>query len=292
MENSFSSIINSSNSILILLPTKPYLDQVAASLALYLSLKEKKNVSISCPSPMMVEFNRLIGVDKISPELGNKNLTLRFINYKATNIERVSYDIENGQFRLTVIPKPGFSSPRKDHVDLSYSGAAVDTVILIGGGNISHFPAISEKKFLNAKLIHIGTKNIEFSELISLARPSSSTSEITASLLEEEGFYIDGDIATNLLIGIEEASENFKNVNVTAETFQTIANLMKLGGIRISKEKPVRGSYPPGSVPGEILEMENKEEPPHPAALKSEEKKKEPPKDWLEPKVYKGTTLS
>ena len=42
MENSFASLIESANSILVLLPTKPYFDQVAAALALYLSLSNSK----------------------------------------------------------------------------------------------------------------------------------------------------------------------------------------------------------------------------------------------------------
>ena len=97
MDNSFSSLVDSASSVLILLPNKPYFDQVAAGLSLYLSLSDKKEVTISCPSPMMVGFNRLVGVNKIVAEIGNKNLTIRFAGYDADSIEKVSYDIENGE---------------------------------------------------------------------------------------------------------------------------------------------------------------------------------------------------
>lgn len=286
MDNSFSSIIESANSVLILLPTKPYFDQVAAGLSLYLSLKKQKEVNISCPSEMIVEFNRLIAIDKISTELGSKNLTIKFPDYNASDIERVSYDIENGEFKLTVIPKPGFLSPKKEQLEIYNSGISADTVILVGGGNITHFPLVTTKDFSNSKLIHIGTRDIEHDGLMSFSRLSSSVSEIVTSLIEEGNFYLDPDIATNLIAGIEEASKDFKGPEVTADTFQKIANLMKSGGRRITFEKEeVIGNYPPGSIPqGPYKNDVNLEE-------KRAQEKKTPP-DWLAPKIYKGNTVS
>lgn len=286
MENSFSSIIESANSILILLPTKPYFDQVAAGLSLYLSLKKQKEVNISCPAEMIVEFNRLIAIDKISTELGSKNLTIKFPDYNASDIERVSYDIENGEFKLTVIPKPGFLSPKKEQLEIYNSGISADTVILVGGGNITHFPLVTTKDFSNSKLVHIGIRDIEYEGLMSFSRPSSSVSEIITSLIEEGNLYLDPDIATNLIAGIEEATKDFKSPEVTADTFQKIANLMKSGGRRITFEKEeIRGNYPPGSIPQKPYKNDvNLEE-------KQVQEKKTPP-DWLAPKIYKGNTVS
>jgi len=283
MDNSFGSIINSANSTLILLPTKPFFDQVAAGLSLYLSLKEKKDASISCPSPMVVEFNRLVGVNKVTQELGNKNLVVRLVDYPAENIERVSYDIENSEFRLTIIPKPGFPSPKKEQANLGYSGVSADTVILIGGANKSHFPAITSSKDLaGAKIIHIGTRALSTSPesgIMSFAKPASSCSEIVANLIKESGFVLDVDIATNLLAGIEDGSNKFSGSEVVADTFQTVADLMRVGGVRkqrFSHQNLQKGKFPSGSIPGK----------------KIVEEKKEAPKDWLEPKIYKGTSIS
>jgi nanoRNase/pAp phosphatase (c-di-AMP/oligoRNAs hydrolase) len=283
MDNSFGSIINSANSTLILLPTKPFFDQVAAGLSLYLSLKEKKDASISCPSPMVVEFNRLVGVNKVTQELGNKNLVVRLVDYPAENIERVSYDIENSEFRLTIIPKPGFPSPKKEQANLGYSGVSADTVILIGGANKSHFPAITSSKDLaGAKIIHIGIRALSTSPesgIMSFAKPASSCSEIVANLIKESGFVLDVDIATNLLAGIEDGSNKFSGSEVVADTFQTVADLMRVGGVRkqrFSHQNFQKGKFPSGSIPGK----------------KIVEEKKEAPKDWLEPKIYKGTSIS
>lgn len=280
MDNSFSSAIESGNSFLVLLPKKPFFDQVAAGLALFLSIRDKKETIICSPSPMVVEFNRLVGVNKITGELGSKNLTIRFSDYNANNIERVSYDIEDGEFRLTVIPKPQAAAPTKEQVGFSYSGVSADTVILVGGANESHFSALTSVDLAGAKLIHIGTRALSLSQdknLISFARPASSVSELVASLIKESGLSLDADIATNLLLGIEEGSSKFSTAEVTADTFETVAQLLRAGGKRKSQAVQAKGAFPPGSIPGQKPQ---------------EAQKQKAPKDWLEPKIYKGTTIS
>ncbi len=284
MEGSFSSQIESSSSVLILLPTRPYFDQVAAGLSLYLALRDKKDVAISCSTPMIVEFNRLVGVNKITTELGNKNMVIKLIDYNPRAVERVSAEVEGNELNLVVIPKPGTPPPKKEQLSISFSGVSADTVILVGGVNSSHFPQIEGKDLLGAKLLHLGIRPISLDQdkqPISFARPGSSISEVAAFLIAESGFAFDPDIATNLIMGIEEGSKEFKGPDVTAQTFEIVATLMKAGGKRL----PARVGQPafrppaPASVNVSLVAVE-------------EEAPKEPPKDWLEPKIYKGTSIS
>ncbi len=254
MENTFKSFIDQSNSILILLPSKPNFDQVAAGLSLYLALKNNKSVSIACPAQMTVEFNRLVGVNRITQELGNKNLLIKFGDYKANDIERVSYDIEDKEFRLTVIPKTGIAAPAKEQVDISYSGVSSDTVIMVGGMNESHFPALSSKELAGAKIVHVGTKQFNVTSKISVmsfAKPASSVSEMVAALILDSGLIPDGDVATNLLMGIEDGSTKYTSPNVTSDTFLLISELMRAGGMRQDKAAPPK-TYPAGAIPGGI----------------------------------------
>jgi len=342
MENSFKSIIDGSKSILIMLPTKPFFDQVASGLGLYLSLRDKKDVQVYSTTPMTVEFNRLIGVNKISQELGNKNLIIRFVDYKASDIERVSYDIENGQFRLTVIPKQRINPPQKEQIELSYTGISADTVVMIGGANESHFPALATKELTSANIVHIGIRDISLASnksYISFAKPASSVSEITASLIKESGLAMDEDVATNLLMGIEQTTNNYTDPSVNAETFMIVSELMRTGGRRVSSQVPLAPTnFPPGAIPSgfprpfqpptyqpqgfqarvQASSQQTTQQPvqqmaqqltPQPAQLppqppsqpvanktqdvaQEEEEEKEPPKDWLQPKIYKGTSLS
>jgi hypothetical protein len=314
MENSFKSVVDKSKSILILLPTKPFFDQVAAGLSLYLSLRGEKNVQIASPSPMIVEFNRLIGINKISQELGNKNLIIRFRDYKANDIERVSYDIENGEFKLSVIPKQKSTPPDKNQIELSYSGISADTVILVGGANESHFPALSEKELSGAELVHIGLRDLSMSggrKYISFSRPASSASELVYTLIKESGMNLDQDIASNLVMGIEVGSDGFMGEGVAASTFTVIAELMKLGGKRLSQiPQPQPQTYPPGAIPGQTPQAGAQQQPqvqaqgttpttqaPQDQGQQTVDGKnggqdQKAPQDWLEPKIFKGTSTS
>lgn len=306
IDNSFKNLINSSQEVLILLPSKPFIDQVAAGLSLYLSLLESgKSVFISCSAPMVAEYSRLIGVDKVTSDLGSKNLVINLVNYDANGVDKVSYDIENSQFKLTITPKTGFKSPTKEQIDISYGGTSGDLVILIGGANDSHFPALTKEEFKTAKLVHIGTRLLEILnhdlEVLSFAKPASSTSELVANLIKEGGFAVNGDIATNLLAGIEEQSKNFQSNEVTADTFEIFAELLKLGGRRMPKIMPAR-SYPQGAIPTRpFTQIVNKVEPAFAEAAASKamtpeeaemELDQEIPPSWSEPKIFTGTSLS
>jgi len=291
MNNPFKNFIDRSESVLILLPLKPYFDQVAAGLSLFLALRGKKEVSIFCPNQMLVEFNRLVGVDKVTTELGNRNLVIRFSEYKANDIERVSYDIEDQEFRLTVIPKSGIKPPTKNQAVLSYSGVLSDTVIMIGGANESHFPSLSSKELTGVRLAHIGIKEIALSsgkEVISFARPASSVSELMGSLIKESGWNLDSDIATDLLLGIERGSNNYSSRGVTADTFQLVADLIRAGGKRERIQEQKR--YPAGSIPGQINHRVIKS--PLKGQVSEEKSSDNPPDDWMGPKIYKGTSIS
>ena len=304
MENTFKTAVDSANSILILLPTNPDFDQVAAGLSLYLSLMGGKNIQISVSSPVTVEFNRLVAVNKIATELGNKNLVISFYDYKAEDIERVSYDIENSQFRLTVIPKPGMSAPPREQIKLTYAGVSADLIILVGGTSDKHFPAIFSKDLVGAKLIHIGNRSLTADPargIISFAVPAPSLSEVVFSLINEVNLTMDPDIATNLLMGIEDATNNFKSSETNAQTFEMVAALMRSGGRRFAKAGLEPNAFPPGSIPGQIPVSQvpvreevslPQEEEIQPTDVKDDQAVEKPPADWLQPKIYKGTSVS
>jgi hypothetical protein len=310
MENSFVSLVNSAASVLVVLPTKPYFDQVAAGLSLYLAIRDIKEASIYCPSPMMVGFNRIIGIDKISGELGKKNLTIKFAGYEAANIDKVSYDIDGGEFKLTVAPKSGFSAPTKEQVAVSYNGVSADLVILVGGANDSHFPILLSDEIANAKVAHVGTRVLDSKrEILSFAKPGATTSELIASLIKESGLTMDADSATNLVMGIEEGSSNFGSPEVTPETFETFAFLLRNGGQRQPRIKLSPASFPPGAIPtkpftapvrqqrvvGSAVTQQVPVANPDPVMEQVESKEEvveNPPDDWLQPKIFKGTSVS
>lgn len=293
MENNFRSYLESSNSVLIVLPKKPYFDQVAAGLSLYLALLGKKDVSIFCPNSMLVEFNRLIGVDKVVQELENKNLVIKIAGYKASDIERVSSEVRNEELYLVVIPQLGKKPPLKEQVVLSHSGVSFDLMILVGGANQNHFPVLLDQDLVSSPKIHIGLTPLSLSEgvnVFSLVKPSSSVSELVADLIREAELEVDGDIASNLIAGIEIGSNHYSSAGVSANTFQTIADLMRLGGQRmpvLPKKDHLQEAFSGARPFFQSKVVEKKEE-----KEKVESQEESPPEDWLAPKIFKSTSVS
>lgn len=309
MENSFKNLIDSSNDILILLPSKPFLDQVAAGLSLFLSLKqESKMVTISCPASMTVNHSRLVGIDQVTTSLGGNNLVITLKNYPVDNVDKVNYDLESGEFKLTISPKSGVPSPTKEQLEISQSGVGGDLVILVGGINDSHHPFLSKPEFKGKKILHVGTKLLEVHgidiEVLSFARPASSTSEVVARLLKESGFTVDQDIASNLLSGIEDQSKGFQSADVTADTFEVFADLLKLGGRRMLRNFNTR-PFPPGSIPNKPFNQPQVVENNFQPIIKNDEKagnmtyeeaeqeiQQDIPPSWSEPKIFTGNSIS
>ena len=287
MKDSFKTFLTGYKSALIILPREPYFDQVAAGLALYLFLKGKMGVSIVCPSPMLVEFNRLVGVDKVSTEAGNRNMMVRFNGYNAEDIERVTYDIEQGQMYITVIPKTQVMPPKKEQVEISYAGVAADVAVLIGGASEKHFPLLGSEDLAGVEIVHVGIGEVSLGEgrkAVSFARPASSISEVVYELIMQNGEgEIDQDMATNLLMGIYEGSRNFTHPMVTGDTFRVASELMKAGGrmVRAEQER-VQRQLEPTAAPLEVVPLEK----PAVEATKA-------PSAWMQtPKIYKGTSVS
>lgn len=299
MNNTILQALEPSKSILVLLPKTAYFDQVAAALSLYLTFGNFKETTIVSPTPMTVEMNRLIGVNKITDDIGSKNLVISFGDYDGKDIERVSADLEDGKFFLTVIPKPGVKAPSKENMVTDYSGVSADTVILVGGANDSHFPVLNQPEFANLKLIHVGNRPLNTTrEVQSFVRDASSVSEIVGEMFilaaQSGAFTIHPDIATNLVMGIEDASKGFSTPETNADTFNIFANLLRLGGQRKPKA-PDMNQFPEGSIPEAKPTRDTSEKRPNDEQVTVQKpvqdvQSEATPKDWLKPKIFKGTS--
>jgi hypothetical protein len=304
MKNAFKSFVGDFESILILLPKDPIFDQVAAGLSLYLSLSSgRKEVSVVSPSPMLVEFNRLVGVDRVSNEVGNKNLVVKFNGYDAQSVERITSDVEGGELYLRVIPKPRVLPPKREQVEFSYAGVNCDLAILVGGTHERHYPMLSGEDIQKLKLAHVGVEGIEMPqsrEVVSFAKPASSVSEVVAGLVKELVEEFDQDIASNLLMGMYEGSKSFSSPQVTHETFQVAGELMKAGGrhvaeTRVGQARPmVPGMGGVGMMPmAPVGPMQMPVGRPVLEKPGVESTNPNPPAAWMQaPKVYKGNSLS
>lgn len=230
------NLIDQAKEVLILLPSNPPVDFVAASLSLYLSLISRgKQVNVTCPSAMTVEFNHLIGVDKISNKINSaqgRNLVISF-PYQEGAIEKVSYNIEDNFFNLVIEPRKDFSPITPEAIKYSSSGGNIDLIFTIGITGLSEINNLSNiKELINEKPIvniDINPQNNNFGRINIVNQNLSSTCEILISLFSSLSLNIDADIASNLLMGITFGSNNFSSPQTSASTFEAAAVCLKHG---------------------------------------------------------------
>lgn len=230
----FQSTLSDAKSVVVLLPENPSLDSVAAATALSIALAEDgKEATVACPSPMLVEFNRLVGVQKVTDSIENRNLTVSFEDYEATNIERVSYNIENGKFMLVIAPKSGVTAPNKDQVILGYRGVAGDVVVVIGAEKKQSLGKFADEKELfgeQAKVVLVNNIPVSgFQNVTELINPNaSSVSETVLQVVEGLNLKVNADVASNLFAGLRSGSDNFQT-KITADTFAAASRLVSAG---------------------------------------------------------------
>lgn len=235
-QNSFAStkkLLDSSSSVIIILPGDPSQDLVSAGLSLHLSLQSAgKKTQIGCGSEVHVD-PKIQGAEEIVDSIGDRNLVISF-DYQEDDLEKVDYDVRSdGKFYLMIKPKAGSPVPDVSNVKYSYSGASSDLVITLGINSLEELGKIyaDEKKFLDsAKILSLNTspRPVSFSQN-TLHQTANSFSELVAELLEKTGFKPSSPAANNLLNSIYEETKSLTSAKMTANTFSSISFLMRHG---------------------------------------------------------------
>src|SRR3989344_4481081 len=243
--NRLNDVLQKSLSGTIVLPQNPTADAVAAATALYLSLnKAGKSVSLACSSK--VGFN-LTGVDKIQSQLttSGDNLVISF-PYAEGSIDKVDYNIKGEHFNLIIAPRQGYPKLDPKQVKYTYTGGSLDFFIIIDSPTLNSLGPIyteNEKQFQGKEIVNIDRHltNSFYGTINYVNKTSSSISELIFKLVQNLGIELDRDIATNLYAGISSATNNFSSYSVTADTFDTVARLLRLGAIKKTIQKPNLG---------------------------------------------------
>lgn len=323
--NQARTILESAKAIVIALPQSPTLDSVASALSLYLALSGSgKQVNVVCPTQMTVEFNHLVGVDKVGTAINGssgKNLVIAF-PYQEGSIEKVSYNIENDTFNLVIEPRENYPVITPEMINYSYSGGNIDLIITISTPRLTDLGTLynnSQSLFNQKPVINIDyrSQNIMYGKVNIVDPTVSSSSELTTSLLSQLGFSIDADIATNLYVGIASGSQNFTSPATSAFTFETAAICLRNGAKKIAEAtsplpsfpqaqsqvqrpaaspapfpKTPRPFFPKGQKPKMVPNFQQPQSQSQPQQLPAKEPTQaETPPDWLKPKIYKGSTL-
>lgn len=245
--------LDESKSVFVLIPQNPSLDTTAAALSLFLSLQEAgKNAMIGSPSKMQVELSRLVGIDKVTDKVGNRNLIISF-DYKEDSIEKVSYNVEGEKFNLVIQPRAGYPPLNKDSVAFSYEGIDADLIFIIGAQKLENLGQLYEKErqaFTQSTTVNIdrATANSKFGKINLIDSKAASISEIMFTIMKQLSLPMNVDIAGNLLKGIEAQTQNFQAPFTSAQTFEAVAELMRAGAKRsVASPRPVR-QWAPGAA--------------------------------------------
>lgn len=283
--------IDKYNNIAVVTRKNPAVDEMAAALSLYLSLMNLgKNLTIASPSQPLVEVSSLVGVDEVKNSLGGQDgdLIVSF-PYKEGEIEKVSYTRD--QNFLNIVVKAGENGLKfsESQVQFLRGGGAPELLFVVGSPRVSDLGKLFDIEALkDTVVINIDNKpeNQGFGDIQMVSTKLSSVSEAVANLIFSLNLTINLDIAQNLMLGIATATTNFGSDDTSPLAFEMAGVLMRQGAIRPSASSSRRKMS---------LSFEEKEEKPQEMSevldQKIEKKKvSAPPEDWLEPKIYKGST--
>lgn len=294
--------LQTAQKILIALPTNPSLDQVAGGLSLFLALKEhSKSPAVLCATPMTVEFNQLVGVDQVSDKFLGTDLVVNF-NYLMENIEKVSYNDENGRLNLVIQPKVNSPSLTPQMVSFSYAGAGTNLIFTIGVSNLQLLQQAGKSDFSNVAIVNIDNDPnfSQFGEIGVYDPQAGSISEIILGLILGLGLSISPDMAQNLLNGIWRATRGLTALELEADAYEAVAICLRGGAHRptdfMTKEQDFRqkptAQFKPKPTPAWNQPPQAKPAAPVAPVPTPPVVKQNPPADWFEPKIYRGANIS
>jgi hypothetical protein len=186
----------------------------------------------------------------VKTSMGKDNLLISF-PYQPDQVDRVSYHIsdDNQYFYLTIKPKQG--NPALDHqqVKFSYTGASADLLMLIGVNDLADLGQLFENNqalFQNTPSITINDFIPDFGNLNLDISGSSGYGEAVFYLLKAIVNLLDLDlnsfnhveeISTLLLTSIAIKSKNFTSMQMTANSYAAVGELLQLGAKRLVTRK-------------------------------------------------------
>jgi hypothetical protein len=301
------TILDPARHVTILLPQAPQYDAVAAGLALRLSLDAAgKSVAVACSDPMTVEFNHLVGIDNVSTNFGARHLVISFPG-QTDNVDKVSYNVDKGELQLVITPKA--DAPDLDHRKLKIipGSAKTDLVILIGVEQLLELGPLynDARSTLSATKVVSVTRNLPKENYTSYQvfdPDSSSLSELMVHVIDALGLQFHPDVATNLLAGLDKATNHFQSPIVSHSTFEMASHLLRRGARR---HTPLSSSdFPTGSIPQVPYTQPQPQTQSYTQSQQTQSSTslgygtdsqatpvKDPPPDWYEPKVYRGPML-
>lgn len=297
-------LFTNAKAAVIVVPKTAKLDSLAAALALQLAFASRGKNAQVCSEVTVSQANQLVGSGQISPtlELGGNTLKVSF-PYQDGAIDKVTYNITDERFNLLIEPRSGQAPIKNKDVQFSYTGAETDIIITIDTPSLEALGDIyleNPDVFLRDKIVNIDRRfdNQQYGAFNLVEKKFSSTCEIIIKLLESLRWDLNPDMATNLYAGLVTSTNNFSSFSTNAQSFEAASYLLKngarkvpLGSQRMSPPSGMASTLPSSRVaipPAGQNVFQRQEEVVKPQQT-SQQLPKQPPQDWLKPKIFKST---
>jgi hypothetical protein len=94
-----------------------------------------------------------------------------------------------------------------------------------------------EQLFTESNVVSLHAFDTDYGTVKLNSTGMSAFSEVMVKLLAYLGVSLTPEIASNLLAGMEVATDDFRSSSVSADTFEAVAQLMRAGGRRLPQAK-------------------------------------------------------
>ncbi len=291
-------IFEKDGSFVIVVGSAYTIDEMGASLALYLALSAKgRDVSIVSSKQPLVEVSNLVGINKVKSQAESKggDLIVSF-PYRDNEIGKVSYTLEGGFLNIIVKPKDNQLSFGEKDVVFKRPAELPSVIIAVGVKKLSEMSSFFNIEGLkDTTIVNIDKigNNEGYGDAVMIGQNSSSVSEQVADLLLALSIPIDQDMAQNLMTGIISATGNFQSPKTSSLAFEMAGILLRSGAHReIQRQRQQEFQPRPQRITAPI-QYNQRVIQPQPFKQRVPEtsvNKQETPPDWLAPKIYKGST--
>ncbi len=239
-------VLQSAQNILVAVPAEADLDQLAAGLALFLSLQQvDKNADMVSAGTIKVGHTILFGVGQMQNQLppsssGDLIITLAGVvsadaEGKPTvpALEKLDYYPEGADLNLVFKVLPG-QKFEPSAITPHYKSSGYDLIFVVGAPALTALGSIYNTRtesFSGAHIVNIDNKqtNTQFGTSNVVDPTSTTVSETMTAVLPALDLPLEGDIATNILTGIFAATNNLSG-NSSANTFEAVARALRAGG--------------------------------------------------------------
>lgn len=238
----FKELFNQSDSVLIIYAPDALRDHLFAATALYKTFQElgNKQVALLSSESLYGAEPDIVYLDETKTDIGHKNLCIS-LDYNSDAVEKITsaIDEEAQKLHITIKPKKGVSPLSRENISFSYTGAEADMVILVGVDDLESLDQLYygyENLYQNTALVSINSYETSFGNLKLDILGSSCVSEFVSDLLRNLNYQLDIEVATNLLAGIDEETDNLESYLATADTFEIVSYLLRSGARRFARD--------------------------------------------------------